>query len=66
MNRLIMDLFHSMGTAISSGVDAAEDEGDRAYFGSTNDLDMLKEVAKAYWNYCHKTGDYGEEGEFPE
>jgi hypothetical protein len=32
-------------------VEAVEDDGDRAWFGSTNDADRLKEIAEALDNW---------------
>lgn len=42
----LVDLY---GAAITDVADGAEDEGDRAYFGSTNDLDRLKELREQHF-----------------
>lgn len=38
-------LLIKLSSTIMNVTDAVEDEGDRAYFGSTNDVEALKEVA---------------------
>lgn len=41
---------------ISNIIDGLEDEGDRVYFGSTNDADLLREINEeltAFW-YWHE------------
>lgn len=41
---------------------AIEDEGDRAYFGSTNDADELRQIAQKFedWLLARERGDYKE------
>jgi hypothetical protein len=44
------------GQAILDIADKAQDEGDRAYFGSTNDLDRLRKLRDEYfeWRFLSK------------
>ena len=40
-----------MGQAILDVADTAQDEGDRAYFCSTNDLDRLRQIRDEYFEW---------------
>jgi len=42
------DALSELWFAAVNAVDGAEDEGDRVYFGSTNDLDWLSEVIEKW------------------
>ena len=44
ISRDLLKLIQNVGTVIDMVVSDAVDEGDRAYFGSTNHLDYLKEI----------------------
>lgn len=57
----IRDLMHRLGIAIGIAVGDLEDEGDRVYFGSTNDADTLREARRLYDDYRIETGDLGED-----
>lgn len=53
-------LIHKLGLAIAVTLEGVEDHGDHCTFGSTNDVDKLREAHDAYWNFCVDNNDYGE------
>ena len=44
-------LLHRIGNAVLNMSDKFQDEGDRVYFESTNDADMLRELGREYWDW---------------
>ena len=48
-----LEVLGKLYTAAMIAADGAADEGDRAYFGSTNDLDLLREACEAYREMEH-------------
>jgi hypothetical protein len=42
------DLIERMGTILSVVSDNLEDEGDRIYFGSTNQAEMIRDLAQEW------------------
>jgi hypothetical protein len=58
-NNRIRDLMHRLGTIVTLCADDIEDEGDRVYFGSTNEAELLKEARDLYADYRMETNDIG-------
>lgn len=63
----VWELLHEMGHAlqiITPGVRAI-DGGQQAVLGSTNHMDLLRDLKGAYDDYQFETSDYGPGEEYP-